>query len=109
MDAPTVPEGKSSAPGPIAGPAIADMTAPDAPGAAKADGAVDQSNLEVVSRTERSTTFKRSDGATVQQLSPTPINARDAKGKWVDINTAVADVDGTWRVKDHPLSRMHQR
>jgi len=104
VDAPAVPEGKSSAPGPIAGPAIVDMTAPAAPSAAEADGSVDQSSLEVVSRTETSTTFKRADGATVQKLSPTPINVRDAKGKWVDINTAVADVDGSWRVKDHPLS-----
>ena len=57
------------------GPAVVDMTAPPAPSAEDADGSVDEGGLEVVSRSETVTTFERADGATVQRISETPINA----------------------------------
>lgn len=100
---PTVPEGDSGEPEALPVPAVVDMTAPDSPTAADADGAVDEGGLEVVSRTETVTTFERADGATVKRISETPINAQADDGEWVEINTSVAGVDGGWEVQAHPL------
>ena len=102
---PQVPEGVSgpveSLPGSASGNGVTEPVAKDAP---KAGASVDTSGLKVVSRSELSTTFERPDGARVQRISQAPINVKNADGKWVEINTSLADVGGTWRVEDHPLS-----
>ncbi|SFR72466.1 RHS repeat-associated core domain-containing protein [Microbacterium azadirachtae] len=77
---------------------------PPSAAAPTAIGLIDTSGLKVLARSETSTTFEGPDGARVQQLAPSPINVKNKDGKWVAINTAVEEVGGTWRVKDHPLS-----
>ncbi|MDF2582197.1 MAG: hypothetical protein K0R33_840 [Mycobacterium sp.] len=100
---PSIPAGDTEDPGALPAPAIVDMTAPAAPSAIDAGGSVDEGGLEVVSRSETVTTFERADGATVQRISETPLNARTDDGEWVDIDTSVESVDGGWEVGAHPL------
>lgn len=101
---PAVPDGTSGASEPSDPSAVVSMEAPFAPSSRQVDGDVDQSGLQAVSRSEFTTTFKRSDGSMVKQISETPLNAKDESGAWTDVNTEVEGVDGGWEVKDHPLS-----
>ncbi|WP_156122643.1 PA14 domain-containing protein [Microbacterium hominis] len=102
--APAVPDGTGGASEPLDPSAVVSMDAPFAPSSRQVDGDVDQSGLQAVSRSEFSTTFQRSDGSMVKQISETPLNAKDESGAWTDVNTEVEGVDGGWEVKDHPLS-----
>ncbi|MFS0794508.1 PA14 domain-containing protein [Microbacterium sp. 1P10AE] len=68
------------------------------------DADIDIANLEVVSRTETTTTYETESGHTVKRLSVDPLNARGEDGKWTEIRT---DLEGTghgWEVPDHPLN-----
>ncbi|PRB02298.1 hypothetical protein CQ044_15510 [Microbacterium sp. MYb64] len=102
---PGVPAGESEPARPLPLPAIGDSAyAPPTKVAPKPSGLVDTSGLKVLTRSETSTTFEGPDGAQVQQLSPSPINVKGKNGKWGAINTSVEEVNGSWQVKDHPLS-----
>lgn len=105
-ETPTVPEGDFPAATPLPGePKTVLDPAPQGKTAVHAER-VDTSGLKVVGRSEESTTFERADGMRVQQISSSPINVKNSAGKWVEINTSLEEANGTWRVKDHPLSPM---
>lgn len=100
---PSVPAGDAGEVGSLPAPAVADMTVPVGAASLSRHGAVDRGGLEVLSRTETTTTFAAADGARVRRVSQDPLNVRGEDGVWRDISTSVEAVDGGWRVKDHPL------
>lgn len=101
--APAVPAGEAAAANALPTQAVVDMAAPAAANAGRADGDVDRSGLEVVSRSETVTSFERADGSRVKRISLVPINAKDDDGDWVEIDTDLASADDGWRVAAHPL------
>jgi YD repeat-containing protein len=106
---PVMPEGSMGDPGPLAGQAVVDLSElPTKDLSGLGDGSVETSGLSVTARTETTTTFARSDGATVRRISQQPINVRLADGSWGDISTSVEKVDGDWVVEDHPLQPVFQ-
>lgn len=104
-EAPKVPGGSfdASSEGPIA-PESVSTTAPSAPPSAPAAPTdVDRSNLEVLSRTEDSTTYRLPNGGLTEYLTPGPQNVKTGDG-WKEINTDLSSASDGWKVDDHPLS-----
>lgn len=64
---------------------------------------IDHDNLEVVSRTEDSTTYRTADGGFAQYLTPGLQNVETDQG-WKQINTDLSSAEAGWKVDDHPLS-----
>lgn len=102
---PQVPAGESEPAKPLPSPLVIDSSsAPVAENAPGEGEPIDVSGLQVVARTETSTTYERPDGAKIQQLSQSPVNVKNDDGEWVEINTSLESTRGTWQVEDHPLS-----
>lgn len=91
---PSVPAGDAGEVGSLPAPAVADMTVPVGAASLSRHGAVDRGGLEVLSRTETTTTFAAADGARVRRVSQDPLNVRGEDGVWRDISTSVEAVDG---------------
>lgn len=102
--APSVPEGTfEPAPDEIA-PEPVSTVPPIAPVTTSFKSSkVDHDNLEVVSRTEDSTTYRTKDGGFAKYLTPGPQNVETDEG-WKEINTDLSSADEGWTVDDHPLS-----
>lgn len=100
---PAASEGELEEPGALPRPAIGDRTLPEASADAPQVDFSEVDGLPIAGRTEMSTTYLRPDGSKVLKLSESPINARDASGDWVDIDTSLERVDDTWVVDAHPL------
>ncbi|MDZ5144586.1 PA14 domain-containing protein [Microbacterium testaceum] len=101
---PSVPEGAlEPAPDEVA-PVPISTVAPVAPVTTSfTSSKIDHNNLEVVSRTEDSTTYRTADGGSAKYLTPGPQNVETDEG-WKEINTDLASGDEGWKVDDHPLS-----
>ncbi|MFT3799291.1 PA14 domain-containing protein [Microbacterium sp.] len=107
-DEPEVPTGELPGPEMLPTDPVVDMTAPVSAAAKRLDGEVDQSGLEVVSRSETVTTFETDDGSWVRRISQTPINVKTDDGQWVDIDTDVERAGDEWQVEAHPLRPVFQ-
>lgn len=106
VESPTAPVGEFSTPDPIIEPASVtpDFSIPKSHRAQDFDDPeVDTNGLEVVSRTETSTVFRRETGSEVVRLSDDPLNALGPDGTWEEISTSVAGTADGWAVPVHPL------
>lgn len=105
VEAPAVPQGSFD--GPFEESIVSEPVATVAPTAPvealPAPSDIDRSSLEVVSRTEESTTYRLPDGGLTEYLTPGPQNVETSDG-WKDINTDLSSADEGWKVDDHPLS-----
>ncbi|MDQ1121616.1 PA14 domain-containing protein [Microbacterium trichothecenolyticum] len=101
----SVPEGVFDSPSDVAAaPEPVSTVAPEAPVTTAFDSSqIDRAHLEVVARTEDSTTYRTPDGGTAKYLTPGPQNVQTDDG-WKEINTDVSSADEGWEVDDHPLS-----
>ncbi|SIS12980.1 RHS repeat-associated core domain-containing protein [Microbacterium sp. RURRCA19A] len=99
----SVPEGSFDAPTEEVAPEPVSTVAPAAPVTTSfGSSEIDHDNLEVVSRTEDSTTYRTPDGGLAKYLTPGPQNVETEDG-WKEINTDLSSADDGWKVDDHPL------
>ncbi|WP_309065447.1 PA14 domain-containing protein [Microbacterium sp.] len=67
-------------------------------------GSVNRWGLTLKARHEYRNEFVNAEGATVAQLSATPLNARDRRGGWAEINPDFHQSGEGWLVQAHPLA-----
>jgi RHS repeat-associated protein len=100
----SVPEGTFDTSSEDVAPEPVSTVAPAAPVTTSFESSgIDRDGLEVVSRTEDSTTYRTPDGGFAQYLTPGPQNVHTDEG-WKVINTDLSSANEGWKVDDHPLS-----
>ncbi|MBZ4488092.1 PA14 domain-containing protein [Microbacterium sp. cx-55] len=101
------PDGTAIEPG-VSAPAIPDLTQLPTAATGGAEDietgkSIDVAGLEVVSRSETTTTYETESGSLVDAISMTPQNVQKDDGSWAEINTSVRRTDDGVTVADHPL------
>ncbi|MFT4212630.1 MAG: PA14 domain-containing protein [Microbacterium sp.] len=84
--------------------ALADAAASSGADVPGADGSpIDVAGLQVVDRSETTTTYRTPEGMYIEETSLSPLNVLGEDGTWREINTSVARSGDGLVVDDHPL------